>query len=181
MPGPLRNTRHEAFAQELFKGIAEGRSQAASYSAAGYTQNPNAAAADACRLLKASRHIIARVQELQQQTARKKKVTVESVVDELDTARAIAEKNEQASAMVQATSVKAKVCGLFVEKTEVGKPGDFLAGVQSMTDLAERLLLEANPDAIITDEMRQQALLEFERHCATIDAIAKNRTNKAPC
>jgi phage terminase small subunit len=181
MPGPLRNTRHEAFAQELFKGIAEGRSQAASYSAAGYTNNPNAAAADACRLLKASRHIIARVQELQEQTARKKKVTVETVVDELDTARAIAERNEQASAMVQATSVKAKVCGLFVEKTEVGKPGDFLAGVRSMADLAERLLLETNPDAIITDEMRQQALLEFKRHWATINAIAKNQANKAPC
>ena len=177
----LANPRHEAFAQELFKGIAEGRSQAASYSAAGYTQNPNAAAADACRLLKASHYIIARVRELQQQTARKTKVTVESVVDELDTARAIAEKNEQASAMVQATSMKAKVCGLFVEKTEVGKPGDFLAGVQSMTDLAERLLLDANPDAIITDEMRQQALLEFDRHSAAIDAIANSRGNKEPC
>ena len=181
MPGPLPNARHERLAQELFKGIAEGRSQGASYSAAGYTKNPNAAAVDACRLLKSSRQIIARVQELQEQTARKKKVTVESVVDELDSARAIAERNEQASAMVQATSVKAKVCGLFVEKTEVGKPGDFLAGVQSMTDLAERLLLEANPDAIITHEMRQQALLEFERHAAAIDAIAKNRANKAPC
>ena len=181
MAGPLRNARHEAFAQELFKGIAEGRSQGASYSAAGYTKNPNAAAVDACRLLKSSRHIIARVQELQEQTARKKKVTVESVVDELDSARAIAERNEQASAMVQATSVKAKVCGLFVEKTEVGKPGDFLAGVQSMADLAESILLDANPDAIITGEMRQQAVLEFKRHLAAIDAIAKNQANKAPC
>jgi hypothetical protein len=142
----LANPRHEAFAQELFRGIAEGRSQGECFSRAGYTKNPNAAKADASRLLKASKHIIARVQELQRETARRKKVTVESIVDELDDARSIAERNEQAGATVQATSVKAKVCGLFVEKTEVGKPGDF-GGVTSRAELADRMLLELNPSS----------------------------------
>jgi hypothetical protein len=142
-----------------------------SYSAAGYTKNPNAARADACRLLKASRHIIARVQELQRETARRKRVTVESIVDELDDARGIAERNEQASAMVQATSVKAKVCGLFVEKTELGKPGDF-EGITSRAELADRTLLELNPGLAITDEKREMFLAELDRHIAAVEAIA---------
>ena len=167
----LANPRHEAFAQELFRGIAEGRPQGESYTAAGYTKNPNAAKADASRLLKASKQIIARVQELQRGTARKKQVTVESIVDELDDARTIAQRNEQASAMVQATSIKAKVCGLFVEKTEVGKPGDF-EGVTSRAELADRTLLGINPSLAITDEKRQMYLVELDRHIAAVEAIA---------
>jgi hypothetical protein len=167
----LANLKHEAFAQELFRGIAEGRSHGESYTAAGYTKNLNAAKADASRLLKASKHIISRVQELQRETARKKQVTIESIVDELDDARTIAQRNEQASAMVQATSVKAKVCGLFVEKTEVGKPGDF-EGVNSRAELADRFLLQMNPDLVITDEKRQMYLVELDRHIDAVTAIA---------
>jgi hypothetical protein len=167
----LSNPRHEAFAQELFRGIAEGRSQGECFARAGYTKNPNAAKADASRLLKASKHIIARVQELQRGTARKKQVTVESIVDELDDARSIAERNEQAGAMVQATSVKAKVCGLFVQKTEVGNPGDFGA-LTSRAELADRMLLELNPGLVITSEKRQMYLAELDRHTAAVEAIA---------
>jgi hypothetical protein len=61
----LKNRRHEAFAIELFKGISEGATQAECYSAAGYTDNHNAAKACASRLLKSAAHIVSRVKELQ--------------------------------------------------------------------------------------------------------------------
>jgi hypothetical protein len=116
--------------------------------------------------------IVARVRELQAQTAKRKRVTVEAVIDELDDARTMAVKNEQASAMVAATLGKAKIAGLDVNRSEVGKPGDF-GQVQSFAGLAETLLRQANPDlAEITEEMRQAALAEIQRHIAILAAIA---------
>jgi hypothetical protein len=73
--------------------------------------------------------------------------------------------------MVQATSVKAKVCGLFVEKTEIGKPGDF-SDTKTCVEIAERLLLEINPNIRITDEKREMVLAELDRHIASVAAIA---------
>jgi hypothetical protein len=64
------------------------------------------------------------VQELQRQAAKRKRLTVEAAIDELDDARTIAMRNEQASAMA-ATLGKAKIAGLDISRSEVGKPGDF--------------------------------------------------------
>jgi hypothetical protein len=170
---PLENPRHEAFAQALFEGLGSGLTQGQAYSAAGYTNNPGAAKASASRLLNSTNHIIERVQELQAQAAKHKQISVESIVDELEGARQIARENNQASAMVAASTAKAKILGLEINRTEVGKPGDFGA-LNSKEELAEKYLLEANPDAIITVTKRNMVIAELERHMAAITAIAAN-------
>jgi hypothetical protein len=169
----LENPRHEAFAQALFEGLGTGRTHGQSYSAAGYTSNPGAAKVNASRLLKSTKHIIERVQELQTQAATHKRATVESIVDELEGARQIARDNNQASAMVAASTAKAKILGLEVNRTEVGKPGDFDA-INSKEELAEKYLLQANPDALINATKREMVIVELERHTAVIHAIAAN-------
>src|SRR5262245_61840832 len=167
----LKNPRHEAFAQALFEGLSTGRTQGEAYSVAGYTSNSNAAKASASRLLKSAKHIVERVQELQAQAAMHKRVTVESIVDELEGARQLAQENAQASAMVAASNAKAKFLGLEINRTEVGKPGDFDA-INSKEKLAEKYLLEANPNARITANKRNMVTAELERHIAAITAIA---------
>ena len=167
----LENARHEAFAQALFEGLGTGRTHGQSYSAAGYTSNPSAAKVNASRLLKSANHIIERVQELQAQTARHKCLTVEVIVDELEDARQLAQENSQASAMVAASTAKAKILGLEISRTEIGKSGDFDT-INSREELAEKYLVEANPDAIITPTKRNLVISELERHIAAIIDIA---------
>lgn len=65
MPGPLKNTRHERFAQELFKGLPQGEA----YTRAGY--NPSDGAAS--RLSK-NVNIVTRVAELHEEAAQLAKV-----------------------------------------------------------------------------------------------------------
>jgi hypothetical protein len=168
---PLENPRHEAFAQALFEGLGTGRTQAEAYSVAGYTSNPNAAKASASRLLKSAKHIVERVQELQAEAATHKRVTIESIVEELEGARQIAQENKQASAMVAASTAKAKILGLEINRTELGKPGDFDA-ISNKGELAEIYLLQANPEAIITASKREMVIAEIERHTGAICAIA---------
>lgn len=70
--------------------------------------------------------IRARIQELQDRNLKRHDVTVDSLVGELEEARAIALQTEQASAAVSATMGKAKLHGLLVDnvKAEVsGKDG----------------------------------------------------------
>jgi hypothetical protein len=58
------------------------------------------------------------------------KVTVETLLAELEAARAKATDLNQLSAAVRATDVKAKISGLLIERVEVGPPGAF----DAMTD-----------------------------------------------
>jgi phage terminase small subunit len=168
----LKNPRHEAFALELFHGIAEGVSHGAAYTRAGYTANGNAARANACRLLKSASHIIERVAELQREAAKDKQVSVASILQELETAREIAQENKQPAAMISASMGKAKIAGIDVERIEQGRPGDFSAA-QSTRDIAESLLAQAaSPNIEITEEMIDAAIDEMDRHIAKISVIA---------
>jgi hypothetical protein len=125
---------------------------------------------NACRLLKIAPAIAERIRELQSETAKAKRATVETVVDELESARVIAERNEQPSAMVAASMGKARILGLeAAQKSEIGKPGDF-SQVQSTRELAAHLLQEAGARNV-TDQMRPMAIAELERHSAAVAAI----------
>jgi len=116
MPGPLRNTRHEAFCQALL----EGKSATTAYEEAGYAKDDG----NATRLAK-NPAVIERLTELQNAVAEKTQVTVESLVNELEEARKRADSLDQLSAVVKAISEKARISGLMVQKVEVGGPGDF--------------------------------------------------------
>jgi hypothetical protein len=112
----LKNQRWEIFAQE----IAKGETATKAYITAGFRPSRKNASR-----LKTSEDINARVQELQAVAAHSVSITVESICRELDEANSVARERGQASAMVSASALRAKLAGLMVEKVEVGSPGDF--------------------------------------------------------
>jgi hypothetical protein len=118
----LANSRHEAFAQALARGL----SISAAYAEAGYKPNRG----NAHTLLKQNQCISKRVEEIQadqlaihQQAtadaAANAKVTIESLIAEAEAARvkAMSEKGGSAAA-VSALTAKAKLAGMWREKVE---------------------------------------------------------------
>jgi phage terminase small subunit len=141
----LKNSRHELFAQE----IAKGRAQREAYQAAGYlTKSDGATDASASRLLSNAK-VANRIRELQTEAAKSIEVTVNSLIAEAERARALAESKDQASAMVSAIALKARLAGLLIDKTEDIVRRDELEAqrLQRKADLeaatAGRLLAEA--------------------------------------
>jgi phage terminase small subunit len=124
MPGPLKNARHERFAQEL----AKGKSQVEAYRVAGYRPNDGHAAR-----LAGNGRIAERMAELKTRAAEKVIVTVADIAQQLDDDREFARLLKVPAAAVSATMGKAKVLGLLEDKTKVdittlGRPlglGDF--------------------------------------------------------
>jgi di/tripeptidase len=72
---------------------------------------------------------------------REVETTRESILDELEDARQIAREAKNGSAMAMATLGKAKVCGLIIDRREVGDVGAF----DHLTD--EELVEEAKKRA----------------------------------
>lgn len=107
----LSNPRHERFAQEL----AKGKTADSAYVAAGYKENRHNAAA-----LARQEHISTRVAEITERGAIRAEITVASLLEELEQARAAAlgAETPQSSAAVAASMSKAKLLGLIVDKSE---------------------------------------------------------------
>lgn len=76
----------------------------------------------------------------------KTQVTVQSLTDELDEARALAARVDQPSAMTAATIAKGKLHGLMVDRKESGDPGAF-AGLQSEADVLAKVRAELGDEA----------------------------------
>jgi hypothetical protein len=114
MDGPLKNARHERFAQEL----AKGETADAAFVAAGYVRNRG----NATRL-KANESVSARVLELKGKAADKAVVTVESLTQRLLN---IAEKGEGSPdapllSVARASIMDvAKLNGLIIDRSKVG-------------------------------------------------------------
>ena len=106
----LKNARHERFAQEL----AKGKTATEAYTAAGYIGDRTAASR-----LSTNVNVSARITEIQSKTVKKAEITVQSLADELEEARAMALKEGQTSAAVSATMGKAKLFGLGVDNKRV--------------------------------------------------------------
>lgn len=111
----LKNPKHERLAQEL----AKGRSATDAMEAAGYSDPRNST-----RLTK-NDEIQARVAELQERGAKRVEVTVESLIAEAEEARQLALAKGQCAAAVAATREKGVLSGKRIERSEMGKPGDF--------------------------------------------------------
>jgi hypothetical protein len=107
MAGPLKNNRHELFVLAL----ASGKSAAESYTAAGYKWNSGN-----CIRLKGNPRVRERLVELQQGAARSTEITISSICRELDEANQVARASGSASAMVSASTLRAKLAGLLTEK-----------------------------------------------------------------
>lgn len=105
----LANPKHERFAQEL----AKGKTADEAYVIAGYKENRGNAAT-----LKANQSILDRVQELQTVASMRVEVTVASLIKEAGDIQAAAMQEKQLSAASAALTIKAKLAGLWVDKSE---------------------------------------------------------------
>jgi len=122
----LANHRRELFAQLLFQGF----SAVSAYAKAGYKRHDG----NACTLAKHP-EVLARLEEIRgEQTgvpvgtraiAARANVTAETLMDELEQARALAMESKQPSAAVGATKEKSILSGHRIERTEIGGPGEF--------------------------------------------------------
>lgn len=133
---PLENQQHEAFVRALVKGMSQGDA----YKAAGYKAKTDAsAAAAASRLLKDVK-IQARLQELLSAATEKAVLTKSWVIEKLmeNVHRAMQavpvldrEGNEtgeytyNGSVANRALELLGKEQGMFIDRKEIGKPGDF--------------------------------------------------------
>jgi hypothetical protein len=169
----LTNRKYEAFARALFEGIPKGVTQGQAYFTAGYKATGGVAEAAACRLLKNVPAIANRVAELQGALAKRKEITVASLVDELYEAVEVAKANGQAGAMVAASTLKARMAGLLRDKIEVTNVNQF-KGCESIDDVARNLLIElcGFPP---TPKMIEQAKAAFAQFSAELDAVAAGR------
>lgn len=105
----LDNPKHERFAQEL----AKGKSADDAYQEAGYKPNRGNAST-----LKANQIILDRVAELQERGAIRAEITIQSLLDEAEQARVLAMKIDNPAAAMTAIQGKAKLAGLWVDRSE---------------------------------------------------------------
>jgi hypothetical protein len=125
MTGPLKNSRHERFAQER----AKGKTKDEAYTAAGYAENRS----NACRV-DAKPQVQARIAELQARAAEKAEVTVADIARQLDADREFAREQGQGAAAISATLGKAKLLGLMPERHEHTGRGGGPIEYQNLSD-----------------------------------------------
>lgn len=119
----LHNPRHERFARAWIKlGVASEAYRKAGYKA----DKPGSVWTSAWRMLR-HEQVQRRIRELKKQMATRNRITVDSLVEELDEARVAAMALSQPSAAISASMSKARLVGLIVDRKEQGAPGDFAA------------------------------------------------------
>ncbi len=109
----LTNVKHERFARAITKGLTQGEA----YISAGYDVERLVADACSSRLLRKA-NIQARIVELQNKGAERAEVSIQSLIQEAADIQDAALEAGQHSAAVAALTAKAKLSGLWVEKTE---------------------------------------------------------------
>jgi len=129
----LTNARHEIAAQER----AKGKSDAEAYRVA-YPKCSKASAETAGPRLFRNVQVKNRVAELQAKTAKAAVVTAQSVIDELEEARALARNLGQPGAMVMASHRKAMIAGLITKPQD--RRNDLCPNLKELSD-AELLAL----------------------------------------
>lgn len=113
--------KQERFCQKYIETGNASEAYRQSYDAE--NMSPEAIRVEACRLLQ-NPNVALMVVELQEKLRERHGVTVDSLTEELDEARALALKIEQPAPAISATMGKAKLHGLIVEKNEhTGKDG----------------------------------------------------------
>jgi phage terminase small subunit len=128
----LSNPRHERFAQEL----AKGKTATEAYVLAGYKPNDGNAAT-----LKGNQRVIARLAELQERTAARIDVTVQSLLEEAEAARVLAMAIEAPSAAIAAVKEKGVLSGKRVERTAAELTGADRGPIETKDVTARDLVL----------------------------------------
>ena len=138
----LQSPRMERFARYYL----ETGNAAASYLRAGYKPSTRTSLDPAASKLTRSHKVKARIRELQAHLVNRNRITVDSLVEELEEARLDAKTRGQPATAVSAILAKAKLAGLLVERRESGTPGEF-AGLQSEADVLAKVRAELGEDA----------------------------------
>jgi|SRR6516162_4100866 phage terminase small subunit len=126
----LSNSRWERFANLLLEGLTA----VDAYEKAGYKRNDGNAST-----LANHPEVQARLKELKGKLTAKAVVTAESLLDEAEQVRLGAMEYKQFNAANTAIKGKAVLTGHWVERAEIGKPGEFDALTD---DELERMLIE---------------------------------------
>ena len=130
----LANNRRELFAQLLAQGFTE----VDAHERAGYRRNEGNAST-----LAQHPEVLERLKEIKGKQAAKAVVTAESLIQEAEEARRAAMESGQNNAACTAIKVKAVLSGTWIERQEVGVPGEFDALTD---DELERMLAERIAD-----------------------------------
>lgn len=189
----LRNPRHEAFAQAIFRGLGGKTRQERAASTAYLTAYPSCAPGDsakaaASRLLTRVNPILERVRELQAAQAKRIQpridVSRERLARRLDLASTMAEEQENPMGIVSSEMGLAKIFGHAKDETQAAPS---FQDAQSMNDIGRRLLAQvglAAPDDISISEAieakdqfiaRLEAIRDRAKH--TIDSKRGDRCN----
>jgi hypothetical protein len=131
---PLDNPRDEVFAQAY---VETGRAAESYRRASKRCKSNNGARVEGHRKLKDPK-VLARIEELEGELATRHNITLDRVLRMLIEDRALAHEAKQASAAVSASMGIAKLCGLEIERHEIGRPGDF-SDVRSIEELFARI------------------------------------------
>lgn len=113
--------KQEAFCQNIALGMTQKDAYLAAYDVADNCDNT--LYSNASQLMTEAK-IAQRVKELKERALKRHDITVDSIMDELEEARALGRQVKQPASMVSASMGKAKVAGLIIEKREnTGKDG----------------------------------------------------------
>lgn len=168
---PIPNIRHEKFARAYIrKPIA-----AQAYLKAGYepkTRNGLDAAAS-----KLTRHdkVQSRIKELRRQMAARNRITVDSLIEQLDLDRDHARRLDQPATAISATMAAARLTGLLIEKRESGAPGEF-AGQRTEMSVLDMVKAELGEGAAAA----LQAALAMADDAAKLEAEPEVAAPAAP-
>jgi len=153
---PLKNQKHENFANLIVHGAKNGWTQGECYQRAGFRASGHAAEVAASRLLK-NVDIQARRVELAKPATQKTQITAESLIADFDKVIEGASGSAQWSSVNRAIELRGKLKGFLVDRVEISRPGDF-ANLGSVEEIIARLLEDVGDDVpawlAIIDQLR---------------------------
>jgi hypothetical protein len=153
----LENPRHERMVQFL----AQGKTAAEAYELAGYKPNGS----NACNMAR-KEHIRQRLTEINNAVAARTVVTTETLINEAEEVRKAAYDSGQFGAANTAIKGKAILSGKWIERQEVGSPGEYDA---LSDEELERQIMERVAKLGFA---RVDALVDFSSETDAEDAIS---------
>jgi hypothetical protein len=159
----LKNLRRELFAQNVVKNARNGLNLTEAYRASGYKGTGHTAEACASRLLSFD-EVKMRIDELARPAVRKTRVSIESLLDELEVTIQDARADGQHSVVVGALTLSAKLVGLLRDRIEVGSPGEY-RDCQTPEDAIDALIERCGDARSVLDLLRMMTSM-VEAHIA---------------
>jgi|SRR5882672_186907 len=175
----LLNQRRETFCRKIIEAAKRGLPQTWAYEQSGYKGTGHTAEMAASRLMSFD-EIRTRIAELGAPAVRKTRVSIESLLNELETTIADARTAKQHGVVIQALTLSAKLVGLLRERIEVGTPQDYAAlqGDDIVSYWLENMAEEPADALAILDAMRAGLLDKMARGAVLVDDVKPASTRR---